>query len=258
MTGTGTLLRELGRWDAEGLTATIWWRDDDLQRPTPALEPLLAMAEATEWVPGLAIVPEGADMGGLAARLAGAGTELLVHGFAHQNHAANGEKKCEFPASRALDDKCGDARAALSALRDAFPELLLPCFVPPWNRIAPDLVEALPGCGFRGLSTFGPRQASSAVPGLRCVNTHSDVIDWRGTREFVGSGAVAAALAAHLEARRTGRADPAEPSGLLTHHLVMVGEDWRALEALMLEVKSHRAVELIAPHDCFLPVEDLG
>ena len=69
MTGTGTLLRELDRWDAEGLTATIWWRDDDLQRPTPALEPLLAMAEATEWVPGLAVVPEGADMGGLAARL---------------------------------------------------------------------------------------------------------------------------------------------------------------------------------------------
>jgi len=62
---------------------------------------------------------------------------------------------------------------------------------------------------------------------------------------------VVAALVSHLEARRTGRADAEEPSGLLTHHLVMVDEEWRALETLALEMKSHAAVELIAPRDCF-------
>ena len=50
--GAAELLRELDRWASDGLTATIWWRDDDLQRPTPALEPLLTMADATGWAPG--------------------------------------------------------------------------------------------------------------------------------------------------------------------------------------------------------------
>tara|TARA_E500000318_G_scaffold61026_3_gene56632 strand:- start:1141 stop:1911 length:771 start_codon:yes stop_codon:yes gene_type:complete len=254
MTGsdeTVGLLRELDQWASDGLIARIWWRDDDLQRPTPSLEPLLAMAEATGWAPGLAVVPEGADTDALMSRLAGTDAELLVHGFAHRNHATADEKKCEFPASRPLADRCGDAREGLNRLRDTFPDRLLPCFVPPWNRIAPDLVDCLTDCGFTGLSTFGPRQASDAAPGLRRVNTHIDVIDWRGTRKFVGREAVAAALTSHLEARRAGRADAEEPSGLLTHHLVMVDEDWRALETLALELKLHAAVDLIAPRDCF-------
>ncbi|WP_193172289.1 polysaccharide deacetylase family protein [Nisaea nitritireducens] len=249
--GTGGLLHELDRWASAGLTAEIWWRDDDLQRPTPALEPLLAMADAAGWAPGLAVVPEGADTDALTSRLAGTGAEFLVHGFAHRNHAAADEKKCEFPASRPLPDRCRDAREGLIRLREAFPDRLLSCFVPPWNRIAPDLVERLCESGFTGLSTFGPRPASMAAPGLRRVNTHIDVIDWRGTRKFVGTDTVATALASHLEARRMGRADAEEPSGLLTHHLVMVDEDWRALEALVLELKSHEAVSLIAPRDCF-------
>lgn len=249
--GTGRLLQELDRWASAGRTAEIWWRDDDLQHPTPALEPLLAMADTAGWVPGLAVVPEDADTDALTSRLTGTRAELLVHGFAHRNHAPADEKKCEFPACRPLSDRCRDAREGLTRLRAAFPDRLLPCFVPPWNRIAPDLVDRLAGSGFTGLSTFGPRSASTAAPGLRRVNTHIDVIDWRGTRKFVGKGAVAAALASHLETRRTGRADPEEPSGLLTHHLVMVDEDWRALGALVLEMTSHEAVSLIAPRDCF-------
>jgi len=251
LTGKGGLLSELDRWASDGLTARIWWRDDDLQRPTPALEPLLAMADATGWVPGLAVVPEGADADALTARLTGTGAELLVHGFAHRDHTAADEKKCEFPASRPLSARCRDAREGLTRLREAFPGLVLPCFVPPWNRMPLDLVNCLTDSGFTGLSTFGPRHAPEAAPGLRRVNTHIDVIDWRGTRKFVGTGVVADALASHLEARRTGRADAEEPSGLLTHHLVMVDEDWRALEAMVLELKSHEAVDLIAPRDCF-------
>lgn len=254
MTGSpaiARLLRELDRWASAGLTASLWWRDDDLRYPTPALEPLLAMAAAAGWVPGLAVVPEGAETDALTARLAGTGTEILVHGFAHRNHAAAGAKKCEFPASRPLADMCRDAGAGLDRLRNAFPDRVLPCFVPPWNRIAPDLVASLATCGFTGLSTFGARRSPHAAPGLRRVNTHSDVIDWRGTRKFVGTDAVAASLSAHLEACRAGRADPEEPGGLLTHHLVMVEGDWRALEVLVLALKAHEAVSLVAPRTVF-------
>ena len=55
----------------------------------------------------------------------------------------------------------------------------MPALVPPWNRIAADLVPSLPGAGFTGLSTFGPRRAAEAAPGLRRVNTHLDLVVWR-------------------------------------------------------------------------------
>ena len=50
--------------------------------------------------------------------------------------------------------------------------------VPPWNRIAPQVVAGLPALGFKALSVFGPEAAAD----LPLFNTHVDVIDWRGTR----------------------------------------------------------------------------
>lgn len=229
----------------------FWWRDDDLQRPGPELEPLLALADATGWAPGLAVVPEGMDAAGLSARLEKAAAELLVHGLAHRNHAGTGEKKCEFPATRPPEDLRRDAAEGLRRLNGAFGRVCLPCFVPPWNRIAPDLVAGLPACGFTALSTFGPRRAAEPAPGLTCVNTHIDVIDWRGTRRFIGIDAVRAAIIRHLAAVRAGAADAEEPCGLLTHHLIMVEQDWHALGALAAELHAHEAARLCAPSDCF-------
>jgi len=245
------LRRALDALAESGRTLDLWWRDDDLQRPGAELEALLAVAAATGWAPGLAVVAEGMDADGLAARLAQSGAELLVHGLTHRNHAAPGEKKCEFPASRPLEEMCRDAAEALNRLQAAFPRTCHACFVPPWNRIAPDLVAALPACGFSALSTFGPRRAAEPVPGLKCVNTHIDVIDWRGTRRFIGIEAVRAALLRHLASVRAGEADAAEPCGLLTHHLIMVEQDWHMLGAFAAELGAHEAVRLCAPGDCF-------
>lgn len=245
------LMRELDLWAEAGREATLWWRDDDLQKPGTALDPLLEMAQESGWVPGLAVVAQGMAADALAARLAAARVEILVHGVAHANHASPQAKKCEFPSTRPVPEMIADVKAAHRRLSAAFPDSFLSAFVPPWNRIAPELVAELACVGFRGVSTFGPRKTPEDAPGLVRLNTHVDVIDWRGNRRFVGVETVAENLRLHLEARRHGHVDAAEASGLLTHHLVMVQEDWRGLAALTRALRAHGAVRLFSPSQGF-------
>ena len=65
---------------------------------------------------------------------------------------------------------------------------------------------------------------------------------WRPRREFVGESDALALLVDHLRSRRRGlgpsfgdelgSVDPDEPSGILTHHLVMDEPAWRFVERL--------------------------
>jgi hypothetical protein len=64
------------------------------------------------------------------------------------------------------------------------------------------------------------------------VNTHVDIIDWRGARAFCGEDAAAAMATRHLAARRSGEADSNEPTGWLTHHEVHDSSAWEFLERL--------------------------
>jgi hypothetical protein len=114
-------------------------------------------------------------------------------------------------------------------------------FVPPWNRIAAGVVAGLPAAGFCGLSTFRPRRSAEAVPGLLQVNCHADPILWRDGRRFAGAAAILEALRAHLEARRRAEADPAEPTGLLTHHQAMLEPCWAFVKELLARLSSHPA-----------------
>ena len=58
---------ELATWQAEGLAARFWWRDDDATGFTPALSRLLALQSATRAPLALAVIPAQAE------------TELLMH-----------------------------------------------------------------------------------------------------------------------------------------------------------------------------------
>jgi hypothetical protein len=90
-----------------------------------------------------------------------------------------------------------------------------------------------------------------AAPGIVQVNSHVDPIDWRGSRAFVGEAETASRLAAHLAARREGRADPAEPTGLLTHHAVLDGPAWRSLQSLLERSAAHSAVQWLPADELF-------
>ncbi|MGQ0509752.1 MAG: polysaccharide deacetylase family protein [Betaproteobacteria bacterium] len=230
---------ELRRWADAGRSVEFWWRDDDAARPDPALFRLLALAERARAPLALAVVPAGAQ----APIFAGMGpmTSVIQHGTDHRNRAAPGAKKSEFPEGAAAAEaiaRLASARARLAGLAGS---RMVPALAPPWNRIDRSLVPALAGAGLRGLSQYGPRSAAEPAPGLRQVNTHVDIIDWRGSRGFAGEAVVLRMAESHLAARRGGRVDPEEPTGWLTHHACHDEIAWTFLERLF-EFTARRGV----------------
>lgn len=224
---------ELNQWRDEGLTLPLWWRDDDAIAPTPQLDMLSELSERLKLQVHLAVIPQDADPD-LAQYTAQRQTLIpVVHGWAHRNHAPQGEKKSEFRLHRHVDAIVTDAQAGLSRLQDLFGNALRPMFVPPWNRIAPELATRLPGIGFRILSTATPRKAVLAAPNLEQINTHLDPIDWRGTRGLVAPNILIAQMVNLLNDRREGRTDSTEPFGVLTHHLVHDQDIWTFTETLL-------------------------
>lgn len=224
---------ELDRWVAAGLRLPLWWRDDDAATQTAALDRLIELAGDLDLAVHLAVIPAKAD-DRLAATVARDNCLIpVMHGWAHRNRAPEGAKKAEFGAHRPAAEALDEAAQGLARLTDLFGACLVPLFVPPWNRIAPEVVQGLPGLGFAALSTFTPRTAPEAAPGLARVNTHLDPIDWKAGRGLVPPEALIAQVAGQLADRRTGRADNAEPYGILTHHLVHDDAIWTFTEALL-------------------------
>jgi hypothetical protein len=239
--------QELARGRDAGREAVLWWRDDDAAEATPALDRLLALQRAQDVPLALAVVPASATEA-LADRLAKApGIDLLQHGYAHTNHAPAGDnKKEELGAHRPAMMVLGELATGRMALERLFGSRPLPVLVPPWNRIAPGLVPALPEIGYRGLSTFGIRRRVSPVSGLLQVNTHLDLIDWKA-RRFAGADALLAAFAAALSATR----ETGEPIGLLSHHLAMDEAAWSFLQSFWGAVKGTPGVRIAAAHELF-------
>ena len=249
MNGRGAwdaLARELDLWGAEGRTATFWWRDDDATVPTPALAALRAAAGG---IPiALAVIPAGATLE-LAGELRNwPAASVLQHGLAHANHETPPTKKTELGAARPARHVTADLARGWELLAPFDP---LPVLVPPWNRISPDLIGRLPALGYVGLSTFTPRSRPFPVPGLLQVNTHVDLIDWRGGGGFAGTDGVIAAAIRHLYARRSGAADPDEPTGLLTHHLVHDAACQEFLERFTAATCQHPAARWQDARDIF-------
>jgi len=228
MTVWRALQDELDAWQAGGRSPVLWWRDDDAATPSGALDQLIAVSEDHKVPLALAVVPE---QNVLTPGHLGTLTTPLQHGYAHRNHAGPGAKKCELGPERRADHVIGELMAGRDALDRAFGARLLPVLVPPWNRLAGHLRVMLPELGYCGLSQFGPR-SHPAIGAMRCVNTHVDIIDWKGTRGFVGETAAVQQMVDHLRQRREGQADPEEATGVLTHHLVHDPACWAFLETL--------------------------
>jgi hypothetical protein len=226
------LNRELARWRAADLALPLWWRDDDAIEPTPALSRLSDLAARLDMPVHLAVIPAMAttDLADMVADT----PQLIpvVHGWAHRNHAPQSEKKAEFGNHRAPEQLAGDAANGMTRLRDLFGPRLARMFVPPWNRIAPAMIAQLPGLGFAALSGFTPRRAAFPVPQLVQINTHLDPINWRAGKTLVAPDTLIAQVTQQLANRRTGAADPLEPYGVLTHHLVHDTAIWAFTEQL--------------------------
>jgi hypothetical protein len=238
---------ELARWRDAGREVQFWWRDDDAARPEPALARLLALAQRNTIPLSLAVIPAQAEAQVFAALEPK--VSILQHGSDHVNRAHQGGKKCEFSGAG------GDSIARLAAARDRLAGMargrLLPVLAPPWNRLPDALLPKLAEAGFRGLSRYGARRAAQAAPGLLQVNTHVDLIAWREGRGFAGEAQVLAAAAAHLAAKREGRADAAEATGWLSHHAVHDEAAWDFLERLFETLRAAPGVRWLGAEELF-------
>ncbi len=251
MAGFAALAAELDAWQNAGKSATLWLRDDDAALVMPELERLLALSGALNVPLCLAAIPMAASPA-LARALARRPTvAVAVHGHAHRNHAAPGEKKAELGPARPVGEMVRELESGLARMGRMFGTLLRPVLVPPWNRIAAELVLALPAIGFRGLSTFGARQSAHPAAGLLQVNSHVEAINWKAGGVAAAPGAIFAGLAGHLRARRLGEADGAEPTGLLTHHKIMKENDFFALQRILAAISAHPAARWLTLDEAF-------
>ncbi len=215
----------------------FWWRDDDAGWDHPRLATLLGLAHTRAAPLGLAIVPEWLKQS-CAERVRGAETcTILQHGIAHADHAAGQAKKIELGGAADRERLRQDLAMGRDRLAAKFGDQFLPLLVPPWNRIAPDLVPALPALGYTGLSVYGRRASAEPLPGLRLLNTHLDLIDWRdGSRPLTMDDVVerlVTLIGSGLD----------EPIGILSHHLVMDAAAFATLDRLLALVLDHPQAE---------------
>jgi hypothetical protein len=255
LAGWRDLIDELDRWQAAGRLATLWWRDDDAEGPTPALDRLLALKDAGPRGPlplSLAVIPGPAGPG-LAARLGReSAVSVLQHGWAHANHAPMGERTIELGPHRPASDVLAELTDGRQRLARLFGRQFLPVVVPPWNRIDGAVAESLPGHGYRGLSSDGAR-ARDRHDGFTVANVHIDIFRWQPPARFIGTDLALGQAVRHLAARRLGAVDPDEPTGLMTHHLQHDAGCWQFLERFLAVTASHPAVRYLSAADIFMP-----
>ena len=219
------LRRALDDRAAAGRPAVFWLRDDDAVASTAALDRLLGVMAGVPLT--LAVIPQGTGAP-LADRLADApGVTVALHGWAHANHAPEGEKKQELGRHRPVSRVLAELALGRDRLAAFYGARFARVLVPPWNRIDGAVVAGLQGIGIAALSVFGPAQAAA----LPVVNTHVDIIDWHGSG---GGWPVERLTQAMLHA--IGRDDPL---GILTHHLVHDAQAWMFLEGLIALTADH-------------------
>ena len=250
---------ELDRWAQAGTSATFWWRDDDTSEPTETLSRLLGLGARNSVCIGVAVIPARLSPA-LADTLCGhPSVAVLQHGYAHVNHAPRGQNQgaWELGLHRSKAQVLDEIRRGGERLRAAFGGSFLPVVAPPWNHISealfPDLVEL----GYFGVSAAGVRPALEPVPGLRMFNIHCDLLKWKKTEAaFRGEEKIREQLLGHVRARREGIVDEQEPTGVLTHHLMLDDAAWQFLERMVNVVNAHCAARWVTPAELFRPRKD--
>ncbi len=237
--------KELERWAEAGKSAQFWWRDDDACDSGVALDRLLQISQRSQIPLALAVIPAALEPG-LAEGLQGHDpVSVLQHGYAHNSHAGPGQRKIELGGNRSHDVVLDDLALGKKMLEQNLGKRFLPVLVPPWNRIDSVIIRRLPELGFSGISTMKKRSVAQPAPSLLQANTHLDPINWRHNSGFLGVYPAIAILIQHMVAKRRGYRDSAEPTGILSHHLVQNEAVWRFLDDLLRFLSEHPAAAFI-------------
>ena len=224
---------ELWLWRDMGCIPTLWWRDDDAQKPTPDLDRLLGISDRHEVPVHLAVIPEGMSPD-LVPRLDRAvQAYVLQHGFAHINHEPKGMGASEVGVNRRLELQKRDLLQGWQQLENAGLSNLLRGLVPPWNRMDAATLPHLPEMGYQLFSAYDGHTPRADVTGLLQINGQVDPIRWKHGASFRGVATALDLLIAHLVARRTGQVSNDQPTGLITHHLQTDAETWDFVDTLI-------------------------
>ncbi|MFH1912993.1 MAG: polysaccharide deacetylase family protein [Pseudomonadota bacterium] len=250
------LLKELDNWSRCRAVATLWWRDDDAAAPCAPLERLTRLGADHGVACGLAVVPARTGPALRDHVLAAPGLLVLQHGYAHVNHAPPGNGAWELGPHRPTAEILAELRAGMEILRDLFGTRFVPAVVPPWNRMDPALLALLPGLGFRGVSASHGRDATTSPLGMRRADAHCDLLSWKGgPARFAGQEKCVTSITEHLKEKRSGRVNPDEPTGVLTHHLEMDEDAWIFMDDLLSATRSQPAAAWTSPADIWPPAE---
>jgi hypothetical protein len=212
------LAAELSRWRGDGRLPTFWWRDDDATRPSRSLDRLLTIAAGLRAPVALAVIPAAAEAV-LAERLDDARVAVLQHGYAHANHAPDGEKKAELGHHRPLAAMPADSPTAPAGWPSCSASAAGRCWCRPgtasirrWWPCCP--ASPSPACRPIGR---GPAPAPPASPWSTAMSTSSI----GGLAAFAAKPQRACAGRRPPRGAAHARADADEATGLgLTHHAV--------------------------------------
>jgi len=247
------LSQELDAWQAAGLNARFWWRDDDAVSDTPELRRLLRLAQDQQIVVAIAAIPDAADRS-LAEIASAASCCVWQHGYRHRWQHEQTDKSYrdgEFGESRSLKAMTEDAKQGQVALDRIFgPAGWQRVFVPPFHALSLPFKMTIPSLGYWGVSAGRP-----LTPRLEAIpeaNAEIDIMNWP-ERRFLGAEAVSVTLAEQLSLRRNGIIPIEEPIGILTHHPALDEDAWRFLEELLEFLRWHGAVEFLQADRLFQP-----
>jgi len=222
------LLDELEHRRIAGKPVRFWLRDDDAVKPSAALSRFNTLTERYSIPTTLAVIPENTGKALVENLSHMKHINIAVHGWSHKNHAPENEKKQELGSHRSSELVLAELSRGLSKLSALYKDRFVPLLVPPWNRIADDLVDSLADIGFTGLSTFGHEKPAV----IKMMNTHVDLIDWKGTRGGRESDQLVGEFIKIMRATE-------KPVGFLTHHLVHDELAWRFIEDFFEMTKHH-------------------
>jgi hypothetical protein len=242
------LSRELDIWQARGQCARFWWRDDDAEDLSPALEVLLASRDYAGVPLAIAVIPVGASERLAVAVRPIAGVRILQHGWDHQNHAPAGKPRGEFAEGRNPQDVAAELAKGRGRLQMLFGPQCLPVLVPPHNFLARSLSGIVADEGFHFVSVEGD---FTGLP-IACRNVHIDPIDWRLVAAN-GEGTLVRQALSALRLRRFGLLSPASPIGIVTHHLKHDADIWQSTARLLSCLTAHPSAAFPPLAEIFAP-----
>ncbi len=242
---------ELDAWASHKQVATLWWRDDDAVAPGPRLDQLVELSSSAGLL--LAVIPANAEENLASTLVSSSHVKVAQHGYAHINHAPRGQGlgAWELGLHRGKAAVLADLTTGRDRLEELFDAAFLPVIVPPWNRLAPELLEPIASLGFRGVSAFGPRDMSNEPLDLMIANAHCDPIRWKTGARFAGDRKAITQLVTHLEQRRCGYIEVEEHTGFLTHHIDLDSAGWEFCERLTRVIDSHSGAQWVSPEVVF-------